>query len=345
MVKTPPSPENTISGLVRPKGYQRLRNVLHVATMPDGSKVMKAWPRKRGPTTDPAQLLRQARFAVRRYYAHDPIDIDNIMARLLTAGSPFLPGDILYKQQVGTLCEVITQSGTYYRSLRLTQQQIQAELDSITNTIGAILYRDKNGWVGLAPGQPNQVLTAQGAGNAVLWSTAGGGGSSGFLMHHTNAPTSKSASNAATQGAFLYLTEDMAISSVLTAGYYDPTQSYKIGLATVGSTANGSPLLTYEDLGSFAATVHEDQIQQITLPAAITLTNNTIYALTVTRTDSNDSAIVPTDGAGTTTAWWTGPVHPLGGFALASKTPAPGQPITSSGYTPPWFGVVASAVS
>jgi hypothetical protein len=67
---------------------------------------------------------------------------------------------------------------------------VQAILDEVTATRGAILYRGLLGWAALLPGTAGQFLQTAGAGTDPLWAAAGGGGAfsiNGLAV--TNIPT------------------------------------------------------------------------------------------------------------------------------------------------------------
>lgn len=176
-----PSPENVFSGLLRNGGYTRLKGVMHVERKKDGTVRVKAWPKKRGASTDPAQILRNQQFAARMYYASDPVPLDAIMARMMVPGSPFLYRDYLYKQQVGTLFTVITKDGQVFQSWRIVKMDQSNLLDAICNTPGAMLVRGPSAWMGLLPGNLGDVLTSNGAGLAPAWLAGSGGGGGGGI--------------------------------------------------------------------------------------------------------------------------------------------------------------------
>ena len=79
-------------------------------------------------------------------------------------------GDIFYDSATNELKAYI--NGSW---VSLTDADIQALLDSISSTQGAILYRGAADWEGLNPGTSGQFLQTQGAGANPQWADEGGG--------------------------------------------------------------------------------------------------------------------------------------------------------------------------
>lgn len=161
--------EPVIQGLNRAKGYTRLRGLLHHEHTQDGRTIAKAWPKKRGPTTDPAQINRQGNFAIARNMAHDPLPYDNIAARGWSKGTAMLPGDFLTKAAYGTMWEVTTTDGKQFWSLRNVRASVAAALDTFTARVGSILTRLDAGWNYLNAGNPGDILTSNGPDVPISW--------------------------------------------------------------------------------------------------------------------------------------------------------------------------------
>lgn len=225
---------------------------MHVETAADGSTRMKAWPKPRGTSTDPAQILRNAQFSLRQYYSNDPLPEDAQMARTMVAGSPFLYRDILYKQQVGALVEVKTKDGQQYLSKRLTMADAQQMLDSISSDAGTVLYRNSVKWVGLPRGNNGQVLTLNAATGLPDWEFPPGEGLHGATSRILLPPQFDPTQNSGTFGgdAFeavpLFVTEPTLLTGVCYWGRsFAGGQMLAAGLYGVAPNADlvGAPLL------------------------------------------------------------------------------------------------------
>lgn len=86
----------------------------------------------------------------------------------------------------GTSGKVLTAHGagadpTYEDIPAPPPPDIQALLDAISTTRGAVLFRGDAGWQALAPGTSGQFLQTQGAGADPQWAAAGGGGGAATL--------------------------------------------------------------------------------------------------------------------------------------------------------------------
>ena len=119
----------------------------------------RAWPRKRGKPTNQLVIDRVAAFSRAVQQVKFLTSEDQIAARELAAGSTLTWKDVAIKSAMGTMFQFTTQDGTVWRGLRMAQGDIEALLNSISNTQGVILIRDQTEWVALLPGSEGQVLT------------------------------------------------------------------------------------------------------------------------------------------------------------------------------------------
>lgn len=84
-------------------------------------------------------------------------------------GTLYLPRDILAKLIYGTLMRFEMIDGTYKIGVRMVANDIQKMLDGISQDVGAVLVRTKDGWAAIEPGTANQVLAIDAASNLPLW--------------------------------------------------------------------------------------------------------------------------------------------------------------------------------
>jgi hypothetical protein len=104
---------------------------------------------------------------------------DCAAASLMARNTPFLDRDLKMKAATGLLLQWIDTDGKVWTGRRQVYPDIQAALDSITTQQGAVLVRTEAGWLGLLPGDPNQVMTMDAVGKYPLWADSQGGGGGG----------------------------------------------------------------------------------------------------------------------------------------------------------------------
>jgi hypothetical protein len=145
-------------------GSRRVRGVLncYYDTRRE-TYVVRKWPRKRLTRTT-AELANQQRFAnaIALIKQADPSQID--AAKALVKGTDYLWRDVIMMGVYGTLASHVGPDGTVYESLSICFMQIQNLLDSILNTIGAMLVRGPNGWAGLPIGSIGDVMVVNAEG-------------------------------------------------------------------------------------------------------------------------------------------------------------------------------------
>ena len=106
----------------------------------------------------------------------DPADV--VIAYEMSTGTAYMPRDILMAMYTGNLYQIFFGDGSSALPWKTVTAQVQTLLDSITTTVGSILFRTSTGWAGLAPGTSGQVLTTYGPSVLPAWAAASGGGSS-----------------------------------------------------------------------------------------------------------------------------------------------------------------------
>lgn len=94
------------------------------------------------------------------------------------AAHPLIPGTGIQLTPDGNISDHVT-----------IHADVQAILDEVTATRGAILYRGSLGWAALLPGTAGWFLQTAGAGADPLWAAASGGGGGSIYNPITNIPT------------------------------------------------------------------------------------------------------------------------------------------------------------
>lgn len=119
------------------------------------------------------------------------------MARRLSAGTQFLPRDLLMMAYSGNLWRFQGPDGQWWYSMaaRTTTSDF---IDVITSLPGAMLYRGPGWWEVILPGEEGQVLTNHGPDAAPTWEapTGGGGGVSALTVGRTSNYTVPAGNNA-----------------------------------------------------------------------------------------------------------------------------------------------------
>lgn len=143
-----------------PQELTRLRGIVQIIH-DRGVIVARRWPRRRPGVPTPRQALARAAFArlTAVVMATDRIDRDG--AKAIAAGTGWTWRDVLSAASAGTLIEV---EG-------MTAPTIQRYLDSISQTIGSILYRSPLGWIPLTPQMAGDILALSGDGVTPEWIT------------------------------------------------------------------------------------------------------------------------------------------------------------------------------
>lgn len=142
----------------------------------DGNLVVKAWPKKRGKPRSQAQAEAQALFKQACIGLKSmPAPFLNY-AREIVKGTPMLPRDYLMAAGYGRMQTLRLNNGERRFSMA-TRVDLSTLLDNIGFEEGMLLYRGTQDlWVGLAVGEPGQVLTVDEAQMPSWQFQIGGGG-------------------------------------------------------------------------------------------------------------------------------------------------------------------------
>jgi hypothetical protein len=110
-----------------------------------GKKRVRAWPTKRGPSTNPQQIATQEKFKASQIAAKyiSPQQMVDIMAA--RAGTPLLPRDVVTSIQFNRFAMFILPDGRRWYPMP-AYQDVSECLDTITQTEGEMLIRGTNGW-------------------------------------------------------------------------------------------------------------------------------------------------------------------------------------------------------
>jgi hypothetical protein len=134
-----------------------------------GALIIKKWPRKRGPIKSEAQRHTAEQFALAQRAAAECHPWSYLEAENISHGTIWNRREILVKAAQGNMMEITLADGSFYGGWFNLAREIQALLDTITDEPGAILVRNSEGWVGLAPGENGYSLTANGPGFPPSW--------------------------------------------------------------------------------------------------------------------------------------------------------------------------------
>lgn len=145
-------------GMTTDQGLPRIVGLLSVHWDSKRQKfIARGWPKKPGPPTQ-AQIDARKEFALVSTLVKNKNPVEYQAAITMTVGTAITWKDAMSMAAYGTLIEATGRDGTQYRSYRQMANEVQPLLDSITNTVGAILVRTPDGWRGLRPGTDQQVL-------------------------------------------------------------------------------------------------------------------------------------------------------------------------------------------
>lgn len=279
----------------------------------DQGMILSSWPKPRGAPKSEAQRKAQELF-VDACKAMKRMDGDFIeYARLNSAGTPMLPRDALMAALYGRGPVFILPNGErrYPMANRVDMSML---LDSIADSDGMLLYRDKNDlWVGLAPSLPGRILT-MGDDGMPVWGAAVSGGSSNAWTW-TNYTTVTTSANAL-RGLFTQALVPQTISRV----------SFRHSLPAAGSF---NLSLVFMSATNVIETIELDQVLDITRDgtphqAIINLSHPVdipafqVFGVCIRRTDGS--------GAVNTALWsatamnWPMPQIGYWGYFLAPRT-------------------------
>src|SRR5574337_1272866 len=157
-----------------------IRGAAIVVEHPRGYVAAQAWPHKRGPTKRPAEQANRDTFRQAMQVIKQMPPQSYVAAIEGARGTAFLPRDLMMMACYGLLVTAVTKDGRVIQGARMVTKSIAAQLDSITATPGAMLYRSSVGWVEIVPATDGKVLTFDGPLNAPVWADATGSGAGGW---------------------------------------------------------------------------------------------------------------------------------------------------------------------
>jgi len=123
--------------------------------------VAQKWPVKRGPPKSPYDLWRQKEFAYVARAVSTPFPLDYGTAVEMVKGTTYVPRDFLMMCAFANAYEIRSPDGTVWPRYRDVTNNPQYLLEQITDTPGAMLYRDTDLWSWLGPDNNGYVLTME----------------------------------------------------------------------------------------------------------------------------------------------------------------------------------------
>lgn len=170
-----------------------MRGAVVIAKHKDGSYHAQAWPVNHTGGKGPRQQHIRDNWALMNAQAPALDAQTKVQMRALSKNTIFRPTDLELMLMAGKLWEIWTKDGRVIRPVKLMASEIQTYLDSISTTVGTILYRSSVAWEALLPGNDGEVLTTHGPGTDPVWAAASPGG----LQRAYQAPASGSTSSGA----------------------------------------------------------------------------------------------------------------------------------------------------
>lgn len=163
----------------RPPG---IKGVLIISHDPKCGFIGRSWPRFKKRKNSVNEQFAKDQFAEAQRYVAQTVSQEYQALSDLAGPTAYTWRDLRIMCIYGKLLEFTDQAGNLYRSFRLVSEAIQQDLDSITATVGSILLRTTNGWVGIPGGTPTQVLTMNEDTSLPAWNDAPSGGGGGTTV-------------------------------------------------------------------------------------------------------------------------------------------------------------------
>jgi hypothetical protein len=123
--------------------------------------VAQKWPKKRGPASTPYDLWRHKEFAWVANAVSSPYALDYGTAVEMVKGTTYVPRDFLMMCAYANAYDLYAPDGTKYQRYRDVTNNPQYMLEQLTDTPGAIIYRDTDLWTWLGPANNGYVLTME----------------------------------------------------------------------------------------------------------------------------------------------------------------------------------------
>lgn len=148
----------------------RVIGVFYVRADPYRGYVAESWPHKYDRTVGQAyQNYKQLEWKTAGQWSASPSALDHTNGVALSAGSNMVWRDIIMKAIYGRLYTLTSSTGLAFYMSRDVDPNPQLVLDLVTDEVGDLLIRTVNGWMGLSPGNPGQVIAMEAG--LPAWST------------------------------------------------------------------------------------------------------------------------------------------------------------------------------
>lgn len=132
--------------------------------------IARKWPRKRGRPTHPLIIEKVEAFKRAVRVVKFAVPEDRIAAEEMALNTSYTWKDLLMKSAFGTLYTWTLEDGSTWRGFLVAQKEIQALLEALSNTPGAMLVRGDAEWLALIPPtSPGKALTYVGSPQHVEW--------------------------------------------------------------------------------------------------------------------------------------------------------------------------------
>ena len=131
-----------------------------VLATPNGYVAQK-WPRKRGPASTPYDLWRQKEFAWVANAVSSPYALDYGTAVEMVKNTTYVPRDFLMMCAFANAYDIYSPDGIKYQRYRDVTNNPQYMLEQLTDTPGAMIFRDTDLWSWIGPANNGYVLTME----------------------------------------------------------------------------------------------------------------------------------------------------------------------------------------
>lgn len=121
--------------------------------------VAQAWPKKRGKAKEGGRLWAEQQFRAAAAMSANPSALDLGTAIEMVKGTTYVPRDFLMSCAYGLGYTLVNPDGTVWKTRHDMSDNPQYLLDNVSDTVGAMLFRDTYGWVGLGPSSNGYILT------------------------------------------------------------------------------------------------------------------------------------------------------------------------------------------
>lgn len=268
---------------------QLFRGTHQVYGHPKYGLVVTKWPRKRGPAKQPAQAANNKQFAAVVDWCRSPMAADVATAQAATAGTGYLPRDLIESACFGLVIVCTLKDGRILYGARMVSQDAQALLDSITQEVGSLIVRTSAGWVSLEAVAAGKVLTSNGLLQAPTWqapSGGGGGSPTPLIAQPIGYPYAQDSSAYACEGVTIQPGVNLSISTVWAMLTLTIGQKFRACLVTL-SNSSTTPQATHVVLGPEITVSRALQHNwlELSLGGAQALTAGGNYAVCVLRSD------------------------------------------------------------